>query len=284
VASTPVTDGETVYAVFNTGIAAAFSKDGEQRWVRHIEAPPLNFGQSASPVLSDGKLIVHFQHLMALDSKTGKEIWRTKMPAKHGSPVVAAIDDQPVLVTPCGAIVRVRDGQVLAEKLFDLSDNSPLVHDGVIYAHQSGSVKALNLPSTLQSPLELEELWETTVKGDQRMASAALHDGIIYAGNRRGILDALDAETGKLLFQKRLQVGELFPSVSVAGNRIYVFGNDGKAVVLDPGSTYREIGRGQLDRMSGTPIFVGKRIYVRTDQALYCIAKAEEFISEKSKD
>jgi outer membrane protein assembly factor BamB len=282
VAATPVTDGERVYVTFATGIVAAFTTSGDREWIRHVEAPPANFGHSASPALADGKLIVHFQNMLALDPATGKEVWRASVPAKHGSPVVSVIDDEPIIVSPAGSIVKASDGAVLADKLFDLSDNSPLVHDGVIYAHQSGSALALRLPDKIEQPLAVEKLWETKVKGDQRMTSATYHDGLLYAGTRRGILDVIDAESGKMLDQKRLQVGELFPSVTVAGGLVFMTGTEGKTVVLQPGSQYQEVSTGELEKLSSSPIFVGKRVFVRTDKTLYCIGEGETtFVSEK---
>jgi outer membrane protein assembly factor BamB len=282
VAATPVTDGKRVYVTFATGIVAAYSVSGEREWIRHVEAPPANFGHSASPVLADGKLIVHFQNMLALDPATGKEVWHASVPAKHGSPVATKIDGEPIIVSPAGSIVKASDGTVLADKLFDLSDNSPLVCDGVIYAHQSGSARALRLPDKLEQPLAVEKLWETKVKGDQRMTSAAYHEGLLYAGTRRGILDVIEAETGKMLYQKRLQVGELFPSATVAGGHVFMTGTEGKTVVLQPGAQYQEESTGELEKLSSSPIFIGKRMFVRTDKTLYCIGAGETtFVSEQ---
>lgn len=53
-APTPVTDGETVVALFGSGVIAGYTLDGERLWMTHIEAPQSGFGHSASPVLIDG--------------------------------------------------------------------------------------------------------------------------------------------------------------------------------------------------------------------------------------
>ena len=105
------------------------------------------------------------------------------------------------------------------------------------------------------------------------MASAAYHDGLLYAGGRNGIMDVTDAETGRSVYRKRLDVGELFSSVAVAGNRIFVSGKDGKTLVLEPGRGYQELAVNELERFSSTPLFVGDRVYVRTDRAIYCAGK-----------
>ncbi len=272
-AATPVCDGKRVYVCFGTGVVAAFTEQGERVWIKRLEAAPLGFGHSASPVLADGKLIVHFQDLTALDPATGNEIWRTKLPNKYGTPAVTQIAGEDVLVTPSGALVGASNGAVLKDKLFDLSDNSPLVEDGVIYAHESGKIKAYRLPGSLEKPVDVEQIWETPATRDQRMTSAALHKGLLYGGTRKGLLDVVDAKTGKLLYRKRLDLGELFSSVSVAGDLVFVSGRNGKTLVLEPGEDYHEIGINQTDGFSSNLLFDGPRIYVRTEKFLYCLGE-----------
>lgn len=272
-AATPVFSDGRIFGTFSTGIVAAFTEKGERIWLEHFEPPTLGFGGSASPLIADGKLIVHFQDLIALDPATGKTAWRAKLPAKHGTPAVAQIAGQDVLVTPSGALVRAADGEILKEKLFGLSENSPLVEDGVIYAHGSGKIKALKLPNTLEEPIEVETLWETSAARDQRMASAVLHEGLLYAGTRRGLMDVVDAKTGEILYRKRLDLGDLFSSVTAAGGNIFYGGRTGKTLVLRPGREYDEVGINETDRYSSTPIFAGERIYLRTEKFLYCIGE-----------
>ncbi len=52
------------------------------------------------------------------------------------------------------------------------------------------------------------------------MASAVLCDGLLYAGTRSGIMDVTDAATGKVVYRKRLEIGELFSSMTLAGDAI----------------------------------------------------------------
>lgn len=274
-AATIVCDGRRVFAVFGTGIVAALSVEGERLWIRHLEAPQQNFGHSASPLIASGHLIVHIQQLTALDLDTGKTIWRTDLPAKFGSPAVAKIAGQDVIITPSGALVSAADGKVLAEKQFSLSNNTPLVHDGVLYAHEDGEVKAFRLPESVETPLTLELLWETSATRDQRMASALFHEGLIYAGGRRGIMDVLDAATGDLVYRKRLDIGELFGSPTMAGGYVFYPGKDGKMLVLQPGRTFEEVATNVSERLSTPPVFYGQRMYMRTDKWLYCIESQE---------
>jgi len=272
-AATPATDGERVFVTFGTGIVAAFDLDGQRLWVRHVEVSQAGWGHSASPVIADGKLIVHFPDLIALDRNTGQELWRAKAPARQGTPAVAKLGDDDVVVTPSGAIVAAGDGRILAEKLFDMPVASPIVHEGMIYAHGVGIVKAIRLPASADEPIDTKPVWEAKCGRDERLASAVWHDGLLYSGTRPGVLEVLEAETGKAVYRKRLQLGELYPSLAAAGDSIFISGAEGKTLVLKPGRKFEELGTNQLDRFSTTPVFAGQRMYVRIDKHLCCIGR-----------
>lgn len=271
-AATVACDGENAYATFSTGIVISCRlDDGQRRWIRRVEASEIGFGHSTSPLLSDDKLIVHFRDLVALDTASGAERWRTELPAMHGTGVVATVGGEEVIVTPSGSVVRAAEGKVLAEKLFRLSHNSPLVHDGVIYAHEGGKVTAWRLPKSIDEPLEVAPLWSVSSTKDQRIASAVYHRGLLFGAARKGILDVIDAETGEEVYRQRLDIGELFAALTVADSLIYVVGRDGKTLVLRPGREHTEVARNELRRTSSTPYFQDDRMYYRADDRLYCI-------------
>jgi outer membrane protein assembly factor BamB len=84
--SSPVTDGEMIYAWFSTGQLAAVDMNGKLVWSRHIgreySVMDINWGQASSPALYQDRLILPCYNpsssfLLALDKKTGKQIWRT---------------------------------------------------------------------------------------------------------------------------------------------------------------------------------------------------------------
>ncbi len=272
-AATVVCDGSRVFVLFGTGVVASLDVDGQLLWARHLEGPTQGFGHSASPVLAGGRLIVHLQNLIGLDVHTGKEIWRHELPAKFGTPAVTRIGDDDVVITPSGALVVAKDGRLLAERQFELSENSPLVHGNIVYAQEVGKVKALRLQNDTRELGELELLWEAAGSREQRMASALYHDGLLYAGGRRGIMEVIDAETGELVYRQRLDVGELFPSPALAGGLVFFGGKDGQTLVLRPGRQYEELANNESDRFSTSPVFENSRMYLRTDKFLYCIGE-----------
>jgi outer membrane protein assembly factor BamB len=82
---TPATDGERVYAYFGAiGTAFAYDLAGNFVWKAEVGARPMQFGHgtASSPTLADGRLFIQCDNeeksfLVALDTKTGKELWRT---------------------------------------------------------------------------------------------------------------------------------------------------------------------------------------------------------------
>jgi len=54
---------------------------------------------------------------------------------------------------------------------------------------------------------------------------------------------------------------------------IFVAGKNGKTLVLRPGREYDEVAINESDRFSSTPVFAGRRMYLRTDRRMYCIGE-----------
>jgi outer membrane protein assembly factor BamB len=273
-APTPVTDGKEVFVAYGNGLVACYDLDGNRKWLKLIEHSNLTFAHSGSPVLAGGRLLIHFTDLVALDPKTGDEVWRLKHPASYGTPVTTRIGEVDVLLTPRGALVRGQDGKVLADKLGSCGANSPILQDGVVY-YAHGSANALRLPGSAAEPVKPQVLWKGKVKaGGYGFCSPVVHDGLLYAANDQGILTVLDAATGNLVYEERLNLGgSIYPSISVAGKYLYVSSDNGATVVLQPGREFKELARNKLESFRSSLVFEGKRVYVRTAKNLYCIGE-----------
>lgn len=99
----PVTDGQLVYFFYATGDLVAFDFAGKKVWSRNIQTDygqfAFNWTYGASPTLFDGKLFIQVlqrnvpvngrgrkdgpndSYLLALDPKTGKELWKHVRPS-----------------------------------------------------------------------------------------------------------------------------------------------------------------------------------------------------------
>jgi outer membrane protein assembly factor BamB len=271
---TPVTNGKEVFVAFGNGLIACFDLDGQRKWLKLIEQSTAPFAHSNSPVLIGDKVLIHFADLVALRATDGSEIWRLKKTPAHGTPTHARIGTTDVAITPHGLMVRVDDGAVLADGLGMCGANSPILHDGVVYFVR-GSATAVRLPDKLSTPASLQPLWKGKVKGGGYwFPSPVLHDGLLYAIDDRGIFSVLEAKSGKLVYEERVELdGTHYPSVSVAGNNVFLSTDKGNTLVVKAGSKFEVVGRNQLEPFRSSLVFEGKRMYVRTQKHLFCIGE-----------
>jgi outer membrane protein assembly factor BamB len=273
-APTPVTNGKDVFVAFGNGLVACFDLDGNRKWLKLVEHSNAAFAHSGSPILAGDKLLIHFTDLVALETQTGSEAWRVKHPTSHGTPLATRIGDVDVVLTPKGTMLRAQDGKVLAERLGSCGANSPILHNGIIhYVH--GQAIASALPLSLTEPLNVQTLWKRNVKGGgYGFSSPVVHDGLLYTANDQGVLTALDAATGNVVYEERLNhEGTTYPSLSVAGNRLYASSDRGTTVVLEPGREFKVLARNKLEPFRSSLVFDGRRVYVRTEKNLYCIGE-----------
>jgi outer membrane protein assembly factor BamB len=270
--TTPVSDGKAVYCVFGNGVVSAHAHDGNRQWMRFIERPKLKYGHATSPVLAGGFLIVHINDLIALDPKTGREVWRAQLPASHSTPAVARIGSADVIVHPSGALVGASDGKILAKGLFKADRGSPIVHGRKVYVHGESSFVAIELPETIASPPG--KIWEAkATPGGYTIASPVLHDGRLYGTNRNGVLEVIDAATGPMIYQERLPLGnKVYSGIALAGGLLYLGNEKGTQLVIRPGSRYDEVAANELGELiNAAPVFADDRLYLRTEKHLVCI-------------
>lgn len=275
---TVVSDGRYVYAVFGIGTAASYDMEGNRRWIRRIDTPSSGWGHSASPVLADGKLIVHVNDVTALDPADGEEIWRTAARVNFGTPAVASTAGGDVIVTPRGDFIRAADGLKLASVDTGLEYNSPVIHDDVAYfvANEKGRATAVKLPDKPE-PFEPDILWQVEITRNRYYGSPVYCDGRIYAVTQSHQLTVLDASDGRSIYDLRIpdMPGLVYSSITSTRDALLISTERGATVLLAPGDEYEEIGRGRLDTFRSTPVFDGDRMYVRTRAGLYCIAAEE---------
>lgn len=271
---TPVTNGREVFVAFGNGLIACYDRDGARKWLKLIEHSTAPYAHANSPVLVGDKVLIHFTDLVALNVKDGSECWRLKTPPTHGTSLATRLGDGDVIVTPSGLVVRVQDGVVLAEGLGSCGANSPILHGDTVFFVRGG-VTAVQLPASLKAPTKLTPLWKAKVKGGGYwFPSPVLHDGLLYAIDDRGIFSVLDAANGKLVYEERLELGGThYPSVAVAGDRVYLSTDKGNTAVIAAGRVFKVLAENQLEPFRSSPVFEGRRMYLRTHKHLFCIGE-----------
>ena len=103
--------------------------------------------------------------------------------------------------------------------------------------------------------------------------SPLVHDGILYLIKDGGILTAVEAATGKILKQGRLNgaLDTYYASPVLARGKLYLLSQQGKAVVVKAGADWEVLAVHDMDEeVYATPAVVGGRLYLRTKSTFYC--------------
>ena len=118
-------------------------------------------------------------------------------------------------------------------------------------------------------------------RGTPYIPSPVLLDGRLwFTQSNRAILTVLDAATGReVLGRTRLPgLANVYASPVAAAGRVYLFGRDGAAVVLDAAAAddgeLRVSATNRLaERVDATPAVAGDSLFVRGARSLYRLAE-----------
>lgn len=280
--STPVTDGERIYALFGNGVVSAFTVGGERvwsRWLRDskkLKGPfPMHGhveGHAASPCLADGVLVVGFGALMGLDPRTGETRWEAGTFRDYGSPVVYRRRGGSIVVTADGRRVQARDGVELAGSAPLTYYTSPTLHDGHVYvsgatSDDAGRPRARAGRWSVNGAAKLD--WKAPLDEARHHVSPLVVDGLLYSLSVRGVLRVVRVSDGALVYEQKLGLERPQASLSLAGGVIFAFGAEGKTVLLKPGPSFEVLGQNTLEPFRATPFFQGGAIFVRTHERVY---------------
>lgn len=301
---TPFTDGERIYASFGQNVGLfCFTMDGTLLWKKQWPPQPiyLDFGTASSPTVHNGRVyLVHdnekSSYITALDAKTGAEIWTTARPG--GGQLNSSWMTPYMWTNPSRSeIVTTRQGMVISYDLdgkelwrlggMAMPTASAFSSGGLLYVG-TGSQGDANRPLMAVKPGASGDitLKPGTTSNDfvvwmqPRVAgytpSALVHAGKAYAVHDTGILNVLDAATGKPIYRARVGGGGYtFSASPVAfGSRVLFIAEDGVSFVLESGNEYKEVAKNDLGELSlASPAIAGDALYIRTQSKLYKISR-----------
>ncbi|MEP4078045.1 PQQ-binding-like beta-propeller repeat protein [Haloferula sp.] len=284
---TPVTDGKHVWACFGTGVVVCYDLDGERVWHARLEGPDHNWGGACSPTLVDGKLIVRFTDYHALDPATGEEVW--KAPTEgivFNAPANFELEGTSYVITSRGELIRAADGKKPwsasyknSAKEWSFMNTPSVIGNRIYFAHgsegQVGDAYCLEIPSTV-AELEkdgMKEIWHTEIVKNRYYSSPLVVDGVVHLISRNYDMQALDAASGKSLYEQKIKglTGTAYPSLTLAGGVIVVGAEDGRVAFVKPGKKFEEVARTEVSPFRCSPIFADGVGYVRTQESLMAI-------------
>jgi len=250
-----------------------------------------SYGEGASPALYGETLVVNWDHegdsfIVDLDAQTGEKKWKRQRNEETtwSTPLIAASDKRvQVIVNGCN---RVRSYDLATDDLIwqwsgqlESVLPSPVAAKEIVYCMSHTGFQAMLYTLPVDSSGDItgadKILWRFEHRG-QWVHSPLLYGDLIYVLNdQRSALSCLDARTGKVhINQERLDsLSAVYASPVGASDRVYLPGRNGACLVFKRGTVLETLAVNQLDdTFSASPAIVGREIFLRGNQYLYCIA------------
>lgn len=304
---TPTVDDGLVYALGRNGdLVCAKTSDGSIVWKKNF---PRDFegrmmshwGYSESPLVDGDRLVctpgAEVAMIVALDKKTGKVIWKSKMPndvgdrgkdgAGYSSIVVshAAGVKQYVQLTGRGIIsVAAKDGRTLwtYNRVANRTANipTPIVSGDYVFCSSGYGTGAALLKIVKDgSDLKAEEVYFLRARTLQNHhGGMVLVDGYVYCGHGhgRGFPICVELKTGQVKWGGRIRgPGTGSAAVVYANGHVYFrYENGVMALVEATPKEYRLKGSFKLASVNGKswphPVIYDGKLYLRDGNTLMC--------------
>jgi outer membrane protein assembly factor BamB len=287
-APTGVTDGVRFYAIFANGDLVAFDFAGRQVWARSLGVPANHYGHASSLVMYEHLLIVQFDQgdafnpsavLLAFDAATGRQVWKVDRPvgASWSSPIVITTGGKSQLITVADPFVIAYDPATGAElwRCEQMSGEigpAPIFAGGLVLAAAPYDQLVAIRPDGTGDVTKTHVAW--SVFDDVPDITSPLSDGRnLYMLSTGGMLTCVNLDDGALRWRHDLE-STFYASPVLAGKKIYLTDTEGVTLVVSAGDRFKQLGRGHLgEPVASSPALLDGRIYVRTDEHVYCIGR-----------
>lgn len=288
----PVTDGERLYVSFGSHGVHCYDFEGNRIWEKDLGQVNVTFGEASSPTLAGDALIVlqdnngpSFIH--ALDKRTGRELWKTERREGSGwtTPLVLREGDRTEVIVSGSNAVRAYDAKT-GEQIWECaglgSNPVPMIvaNETALFAmsgHRDETGLAIRRGRQGNLTGTDAVLWTNKDRITPYVPSPLLFDDVLlFCQRTTGILSAVHPITGEAHYaQERVnELGSVYASPILAGNRIYWPGQNGATVVLERSRELKVLATNTLnDGFDASPAVVGNELFLRGREHLYCLVE-----------
>ncbi len=324
-APSPVTDGQVVTFFYGNGALATYTLDGEKLWSQNIQEKHGQFAFlwtfSTSPLIHDGILYMQVlqrdtnvgskgsddnrSYLLALEPKTGRQLWKVYRPAKARSESLEAFSP-PIPVSHNGRdAILLAGGDCLpghdpksGRELWRWGTwnptrighwrlvPSPVAGGGVVLACAPKRAPVYAIKAGGEGNISANgKVWNSQGSRDgvsSDVCTPLFYHGsffVLYGEGRDKMLSRVDPKSGSIQWATDLKSRSLFrASPTGADGKIYVQNHAGVVHVIDAksGSVLHraELGEPGDDQTRASVAIAHGRLFIRTNSRLFCIGKS----------
>jgi outer membrane protein assembly factor BamB len=292
--STPVVYKGKVYTFGITGVLSCHdAQTGALKWRKEFskQYPATSpwFGVAMSPVIENGMLIAHVGGhdkgaLTAFDAETGEVKWTNDVdgPA-YGSPLVVTLAGvrQVVNFTQKELVgVDVATGKLLwrlpAKSQYEENSVTVATHKDMLIISREGEGLAGIRIVKQGDELAAQEAWNNK-ENQLYLNSPVVQDNLVFgmSAKNKGQFFAIDADTGKTLWQSPGRMGENAAILNLGGKVLLLLTNEAKLIVQPVNAKSYAPAAEYTVANSPTwahPVVMGNRILVKDESTLASLA------------
>jgi outer membrane protein assembly factor BamB len=289
----PITDGQHVFAYFESFGLYAYDMDGNLLWKKDLGRKKMRnqFGEGSTPALHGNTLVIVWDHLngesfiVAIDKRDGRELWRAPREEidTWATPLILEVSGRAQAIVPAMRRIRGYDletGGVLwdGDGLTMNPIPSPIYHDGMVFlmsGFQGNDLRAVRIAEAKGNIDGTNAVAWSLDRDTPYVPSPIISEGVLYfLKTNSGILSAFDAKSGKPHYQNQRLEGlpNVFASPVAARGRVYFTGREGATLVIRSGPAFEVLAKNQLeDSFDASAALADDHIYMRGYKYLYAI-------------
>jgi len=291
--ATPATDGRHVYAYFGSEGAYCYDFEGNLIWKKQVgQIAHMGLGNGTSPVVSDRHVFLQCDQdegegsfLVALDKRTGAEVWRVERQARAAwtTPLLLRSGGSQELVCNGAEAVIAYDpatGKEVwrAPGVEGHAIPTPVAGHGMVFASAGKPVrKTLAIRQGGTGVLTGAHIAWQYDRGTGEVPSEILYGRYLYLMTDTGLLTCLDALSGEVKYAgARVPVPATFFASPVAfEGKLLLCSEDGDVFVIKAGPEHEVLRTNSMgEPIFASPAISGSELFIRTEKALYCIRAA----------
>ena len=276
-ASTVVTNGKMVCAIFGTGDIICADMEGKQLWAKNIGTPDNPYGYASSLLIFGNSLIIQYDNhnsprVIALDLATGNQRWvkeRKERNPSWCSPTLITVNNRPQLIligNPGVSSYNPNTGEQYwrVEAMSGEPAPSAAYANGIVFvATEYATMTAINAADG-------SVLWKNNEILPEIASPVATKD-FVFIATSYGVVASFNPQTGELI--KSIETNADFnASPIIVEGKIYLVCTKGKVYIFSAKSDFTLINSFETgEKTFATPAFTDKKIIIRTEKSVYCV-------------